>query len=166
MKINTLFLTMALLLAALCAVAMDTVENPAKCKHCGMDRTIFAQSRMLVEYADGTAAGVCSLHCAALEQLHNRDRQIRSIKVADYSTKKLLDAKAAVWVVGGKKAGVMTAVAKWAFARNEDAQRYVAEYGGVVNSFEQAMNSATQEVMDQTAEEKKVEEEMFRELKR
>jgi nitrous oxide reductase accessory protein NosL len=145
------------------ADAVDTVEGPKTCQSCGMDRTAFAQSRMLIRYADGTTVGVCSLHCAAEEIEHDRAKQVSALMVADYLTKELLDAKTATWVVGGKKNGVMTALAKWAFARAEDAQRFSEENGGRVSSFGQAMNSATQEVMALAAEERAVAREMSRE---
>jgi copper chaperone NosL len=164
MKRNVLLFIMILLLTSVSAGAMDTVEGPETCKKCGMDRTAFAHGRMLIVYVDGTTVGVCSLHCAAEELQHNRDKQVSSLKVADYSTKELIDARTAVWIVAGNKKGVMTARAKWAFARTEDAQRFVKENGGVMNSFNQAMNNATIEVMDLTAEENAVESEMLREL--
>jgi nitrous oxide reductase accessory protein NosL len=153
-----------LLLTSAFAGAMETTEGPKTCKECGMDRTVFARSRMLVVYADETVVGVCSLHCAAAELLHNRDKEVRSLLVADYSTKVLIDAKKATWIVGGKKQGVMTDLAKWAFAAEEDARRFVEENGGNVNSFEQVMKSATIEVTDQDAEEKAAESELLREL--
>ena len=153
-----------LLLTSAFAAAMDTVEGPKTCSQCGMDRTAFARSRMLVVYADGTRTGVCSLHCAAAELQLTGDKQVRSLLVADYSTMELIDAKKATWVVGGKKRGVMTALAKWAFAREGDARRFVEEQGGIVTTFEQAMKSATMEVMDQAAEEKAAESELLREL--
>jgi nitrous oxide reductase accessory protein NosL len=165
MKNVVLLLIMSLLLTAAFAGAMDTVEGPASCKQCGMDRTAFAQSRMLIVYVEGTIVGVCSLHCAAEELHHNKAKQVGSLMVADYTTKKLTDAITATWVVGGKKKGVMTALAKWAFAREDDARRFVEENGGIVNSFEQAMKSATMEVMDQAAEERSAESELLRELK-
>lgn len=164
MKNTVMLLVTILLLTSAFATAMDTVENPKTCKKCGMDRTVFAQSRMLVVYDDGTSVGVCSLHCAAAELQHNKDKRVSSLMVADYFTKKLLDARTAAWVVGGKKKGVMTAKAKWAFASVEDARRFVEENDGVVVSFDQAMNSATMEVLDQAAEEEAVEHEMMREL--
>jgi nitrous oxide reductase accessory protein NosL len=77
--------------------------------------------------------------------------------VADYYTKELMNARTAAWVVGGNKNGVMTAVAKWAFAREEDALKFIAENGGVINSFDHAMNSATLELLEQAAEEKAME---------
>ena len=164
MRNIVLFLIMSLLFTASFAVAMDMVEDPTSCKQCGMDRTTFAQSRMLIVYTDGSTVGVCSLHCAAAEVQQNRDKEVRSLLVADYSTKELIDAKKAIWVVGGKKPGVMTSLAKWAFAREVDARRFVEENGGIVNSFEQVMKSATMEVMDQAAEESAAESELLREL--
>ena len=165
MKHILTFLIMILLSISVSAGASDTVEGPKNCKQCGMDRVAFARSRMLVVYADGSTVGVCSLHCAAAEQQRNRDKQVSSFMVADYTTKKLIDAGTAVWVIGGKKQGVMTALAKWAFAKTEDARRFVAENGGMVISFDQAMNSAIKEVSDQAAEERDVEREMLRELR-
>jgi len=164
MKNIIMFLFMSLLLTAASAGAMDTVEGPTSCTQCSMNRTAFAQSRMLIVYADGSTVGVCSLHCAAAELQQSGAKQVGSLMVADYATKELLDAKTATWVVGGKKQGVMTALAKWAFAREEDARRFVEENGGMVSSFGQAMESATLEVMDQAAEEKAAESELLREL--
>jgi copper chaperone NosL len=164
MKNILLILIMSLLLISTFAGATDTVEDPKKCKTCSMDRTAFAYSRMLIVYGDGTGVGVCSLHCAAAELQHKSVKQVGSLMVADYSTKKLIDASKATWVVGGKKKGVMTALAKWAFAGEEDARRFVEENGGIVNAFEQAMKSATMEVMDQAAEERAAESELIREL--
>jgi nitrous oxide reductase accessory protein NosL len=142
-----------LLLTTAFSGAMESVENPKTCTQCGMDRTMFAHSRMLVMYADKTTVGVCSLHCAAAELNHNRDKQVTSLMVADYSTKELMDARTAVWVVGGNKKGVMTAVAKWAFNREEDALKFTKGNGGIINSFDQVMNSADKELLDQAAEE-------------
>jgi len=128
------------------AVAAGSVENPTHCTQCGMDRTVFAQSRMLIVFADGTEVGVCSIHCAAAELKKNRDRQLKSLMVADYTSRELIDAKTAAWVIGGRKDGVMTAVAKWAFAREKDAQTFVAEHGGKVSTFDEAMKAANEEL--------------------
>jgi hypothetical protein len=32
-----------------------------------MDRVAFAHGRMLIEYADGTSVGTCSIHCTVVE---------------------------------------------------------------------------------------------------
>lgn len=146
------------------ASAMN-IEAPKTCKQCGMDRTAFAQSRMLVAYADGTTVGVCSLHCVALDLQQNRGKQVRSLMVADYSTKDLIDAKTATWVVGGKIKAVMSALAKWAFAKQEDARRFVEVNGGIIKSFDQTMTIASREVIDQSEDDKNTENELLRELK-
>ena len=145
MKKIMMFLMMCALFAYTTAGAAGTVESPKACRQCSMDRTVFDQSRMLIVYADGTTVGLCSIHCAAADMKQNKDKQVKSLMVADYTTKDLTDARAATWVVGGKKEGVMTSVAKWAFAREEDAQKFVQENGGQVVPFNQAMKAAEEE---------------------
>jgi nitrous oxide reductase accessory protein NosL len=132
--------------SAFSAAAADGIEGPKSCKQCGMDRTVFDRSRMLIVYADGTTVGVCSLHCAASEMRQNKGKQVKSLMVADYTTKELIDARTAIWVVGGKKEGVMTSVPKWAFARRESAQKFVKENGGEITPFDKVMKSAEEEV--------------------
>jgi len=110
-----------------------------------MDREFFAHSRMLIVYADGTTAGACSINCIVIELKQNRGKQVKSLLVADYARKELTDARSATWVTGGKKPGVMTSLAKWAFARQEDAQRFVKENGGRVTTFDDALALALKE---------------------
>lgn len=150
--ISFLFLVFSIILPlnSFAAGAADKVENPKVCKQCGMDRTVFAHSRMLIVYADGTTVGVCSLHCAAAEMKQNKDKQVKSLMVADYTTRELIDAKTAIWTVGGKKEGVMTSQAKWAFAREEDAQKFVQENSGKITPFNQAIKAAEEETGDKT----------------
>ncbi len=126
--------------------AADGVEGPKACKQCGMDRTTFDQSRMLIVYADGISVGVCSIHCAAAELNQNRGKQVKSLMVADYMTKELTDAKAATWTMGGMKKGVMTSVGKWAFAKQADAQKFIQEYGGRMITFDEALKAAENEI--------------------
>ena len=163
MKYVTLILIM-LVLVPLAATAKVIVENPEKCIQCGMDRAVFAHSRMLISYADGTGAGVCSLHCAVTEIQRNEKKLVNSLMVADYSHHKLIDSGTAHWVVGGSKNGVMTSEAKWAFAGREEAQRFVKEHGGIIRSFDQALDAASKEVIAQADEALAVERELKREL--
>ncbi len=134
-----------LLCATSLALAQDDIQKHPACKSCGMDREKFARSRMSIEYEDGTTAGTCSIHCAAAVMKQNRDRQVKSLMVADYATKGLIEARTATWVVGGGKAGVMTSTPKWAFAREEDARRFITENGGEVASFDAVMEAANKE---------------------
>jgi copper chaperone NosL len=138
MKTFILSLIVLLLIVPATILKADAVEPPQKCQLCNMDRTMFGYSRMVVEYSDGTTAGVCSLHCAVADQLNNKSKQVKSMKVADYNTKELIDAKTATWVVGGKIKGVMTAQAKWAFAKEQDAKDFIKKNGGDISSFDNA----------------------------
>ncbi len=144
MKRFVMVLVMSLLLPCV-AGAADTVEKPASCQQCGMDRVAFARSRMVVEYADGTTFATCSLNCTVTEMKEHKGKQVKSLKVADYVTKELIDVRSATWVVGGKKPGVMTSLAKWAFARKEDAQKFVGANGGRLTNFDEALELALKE---------------------
>ncbi len=137
---------LCLVLAAFAARAASPVEDPKACQQCGMDRVRFAHSRMIVEYADGSVTGICSIHCAAADIKKHAGKAVKSLKVADYGTKELTDAKNATWVVGGKQKGVMTGVPKWAFAKSSDAQAFVKESGGKVTPFRDVMKAAEAEV--------------------
>ena len=123
----------------------EKVESPKSCVQCGMDREFFAYSRMLIRYADGTTAGVCSMNCAVTEMKQNKGKQVASLMVADYAGKALMDARSATWVTGGKKPGVMTPLPKWAFAKREEAQSFVRENGGTITTFDEALSLALKE---------------------
>ncbi len=131
--------------SALWAYGQDVKEIPA-CKYCGMNREMFAHSRMLIEYDDGTVVGTCSLHCAALDLALNLDKTPKAIRVGDFGTKELIDAETAVWVIGGNKPGVMTKNAKWAFAKKEDAEKFRQENGGTIAGFDEALEAAYKDI--------------------
>ena len=128
------------------AGAIESVENPESCDICGMDRTVYARSRMLVNFTDGTSAGACSIHCAAEEIRLNSSKQVASLLVADYNSLKLIDAQRAHWVIGGNVDGVMTSRPKWAFATENDAAGFITEHGGVMATFDEAMKAAREEL--------------------
>lgn len=135
--------------SALWVYSQDVKEIPA-CKYCGMNRGMFAHSRMLIEYDDGTVVGTCSLHCAALDLALNLDKKPKSIRVGDFGTKELIDAETAVWVIGGNKPGVMTKNAKWAFAKKEDAEKFRLENGGIITGFDEALEAAYKDINTDT----------------
>jgi len=130
------------LLACTMAGASDAVEGPPACSQCGMDRAVFAGSRVLITYDDATRAGLCSIHCAALDMKKNEGRQVQSIMVADYGTRELIDARTASWVIGGQEKGIMTLEPKWAFARDEDAKKFMADKGGQPATFDEVLQAA------------------------
>ncbi|MEI7816690.1 MAG: nitrous oxide reductase accessory protein NosL [Desulfuromonadales bacterium] len=130
-------------------LAADKVEAPDACKHCGMDRTKFAHSRMVVSYADGSSAGTCSINCVVTD-IKDAKKEVKSFQVADYNTKKLTDAKVATWVIGGSKKGVMTKVAKWAFADKKDAEAFVKVNGGKLAAFDETLKAAEKDEAERT----------------
>lgn len=134
-----------ILLLGIGTVAMAQVEAPASCQFCGMDRAAFAQSRMLIVYADGSTVGTCSLNCAVTEMKQHPNKKVKALMVGDYRTEVLLDARAAIWVIGGKFPGVMTAVAKWAFDSRAAAEQFIAEHGGTLATFDECLQLALRE---------------------
>ena len=126
------------------------VQQHKSCKYCNMDREKFAHSRMLIEFTDGSSTGLCSIHCAALELAQSFDREPKAILVGDYNQKNLIDAEKAYWVIGGKKPGVMTKTAKWAFAEKKDAEDFIKENEGKLGTFEEAMRSTYEDMYNDT----------------
>lgn len=120
------------------------------CKYCGMDREKFAHSRMVIEFEDGTSVATCSLHCAAVDLANNIDRAPKSIKVADYNSRQLIDAEKACWVIGGSKQGVMTKTAKWAFTGKDKADEFVKQNGGKLVGFDEAIKAAYEDMYTDT----------------
>jgi copper chaperone NosL len=135
---------------AVYAETMPDIEAHKSCKYCGMDREKFAHSRMLTEYNDGSSFGSCSIHCTAIDLAQTFDKQPKAILAADYHKKNLIDAEKAYWVIGGKKPGVMTKTAKWAFADKNDAEAFIKENGGKLANFEDAMKTTYEDMYNDT----------------
>ena len=127
----------------------DIVKAPS-CPLCGMDRSKFNFSRVYVVYDDGSTFGGCSLHCGAIDMAVNIDKGPVEIWVGDYDTKHLIDAEKAFWVIGGKKMGVMTKRAKWAFGSKDAAEKFIKENGGELSNFEGAMKAAYEDMYRDT----------------
>jgi len=134
-----------LFLAGAPAPAQDDIDRHSSCGHCGMSRKAYGYSRMLIRYQDGSEAGVCSLHCAAVELAASGGRTVKSILVADRGTRELIDAGTAIWVMGGRKRGVMTQHPKWAFASRGAAEAFVREHGGEIVPWADALRAAREE---------------------
>jgi len=145
---------LVLSLGTVCLAAETKVEAPDACLHCGMNRTMFAHSRMVVTYTDDSSAGTCSLNCVVTDMTKSKGKTVKSFQVADYNTKKLIDAKTAAWVIGGSKRGVMTPVPKWAFADKTDAAAFIKANGGKAVTFDEALKAAEKEHADKAQNKK------------
>lgn len=148
----TLAVAVALPIARTAAAADVKADIAAhkSCKYCGMDREKFAQSRMLIEYDDGSTVATCSLHCTAVDLANNIDRTPKSIRVADYAAKELTDAELASWVILTGKPGVMTRNAKWAFAGKAGAEAFMKEQGGKAATFDEALKASYDDMYNDT----------------
>jgi copper chaperone NosL len=145
-----LILGLALLCTGAFAFAQQDVDTHAGCKYCGMDRKMFAPSRMLLTYEDGPELGACSLHCVTVDLALNIDKMPKTIQVADYNTKHLIDAEKAVWVIGGDKPGVMSKRAKWAFEQKADAEAFIKQNKGTLADFETAIKMSYEDMYADT----------------
>ena len=134
-----------LIAAGTIVFAQSDIEDHRSCVNCGMDRKTYGFSRMLVLYEDGGAAGVCSLHCAVIALGANQRRTIKSLLVADRSTRMLINAEKAIWVMGGRKKGVMTQRPKWAFESKAEADGFIEAYGGKLASWTEALAAARED---------------------
>ncbi len=123
------------------AFAQNDYEVHRFCVYCGMDREEYAYSRMMIEYKGAPDVGTCSIHCTACEIAAHREKKLARMVVSDYDTKALIDAREAVWVIGGDKVGVMTKRAKWAFAEEDRALRFIREHGGRRGTLADAMKA-------------------------
>jgi copper chaperone NosL len=130
-----------------CWAQSDMDKHPS-CPLCGMDRHNYAQSRMLLQYDDGSSVGTCSIHCAAMEMALNRQKTITELYAADYSTQELIDAEKAFWVIGGSKVGVMTIRAKWAFEKRSEAEDFTRKCGGQISSLDDAMKATFEDMSE------------------
>lgn len=125
---------------------VNDIEKHAKCPYCGMDRRQYHHSRMLIQYSDDLADGVCSLHCAAISLSLNIDREPKTIWVGDNAAagdiKPLVEVDKATFLVGSKIPGVMTANSKVAYGTEEAAKAAQAAHGGELAKFDQALLAA------------------------
>jgi nitrous oxide reductase accessory protein NosL len=138
--------------AALClagaAPITDDIRLYPECKYCGMDRQKFGFSRMLIRYDDGTMVPTCSIHCTGIDMALNPHKGVAAALVGDYSTRNLLDAEKAYWVLGGDRMGVMSLRGKWAFGDRKDAEQFVREHSGSIASYDEVMKAAFEDMYE------------------
>ena len=134
-----------LLIGGFAAHAEDAI-----CRYCAMKRSHYPHSWVIITHQDGSVEMVCSVHCAAIDMALHTGKQINQITVADYKTHRQISAETAFWVIGGDRAGVMTARAKWAFQTKKDAQRFIKDHGGQLADFDAVMKAAFDDMYKDT----------------
>ena len=116
-----------------------------RCVNCGMKLNMWARTRHSFTLASGEYQ-VCSLHCVA-EMARLKQQTPQHVQVALYlEPEAMIAAEQAAYVVGSTAPGTMTAVSEAAFASKEAAQAFVAEYGGKVMTFAEALAKASKEL--------------------
>lgn len=137
-------------LSGLAAAETSAMGGGAGCQYCGMNLEKHAHAAVDITYDDGSVARMCSLHCAAVDLALKIDKTPARIEVGDFNSKAKINAEEAFWVLDVKNPGVMTARAKWAFAEKAAAEKYVAEKGGQLQSFEEAIAGAYSDMYNDT----------------
>jgi nitrous oxide reductase accessory protein NosL len=121
----------------------DELAKYPRCPYCGMDRTQWHHSRHLVRYDDDLVDGTCSIHCLTLSLMLNLDRGPKAIYAADFGSaeaiKPLTSADGATYLIGSDLKGTMTTNSKMAFASDERARAAMAEHGGNLGGFDDAL---------------------------
>ena len=118
------------------------------CHYCGMKRSQFGYSWVIIEHEKASPTGVCSIHCAAIDMALNSGKFTRKITAGDYNTEKQIDADKAYWVIGGDKVGVMTSRAKWAFETKDAADKFIRTHGGQAATFSESLKAAFEDMYE------------------
>ncbi len=125
---------------------VDELKKYPKCPYCGMDRTQYHHSRMLIQYGDDLVDGTCSIHCSAISLAINIDRQPKGLWVGDNAAegevKPLVEVDKAQFLVGGDIKGVMTKRSKVAYGNADAATAAKAKHGGELVNFDAALLAA------------------------
>lgn len=117
-----------------------------KCPYCGMDRREHHRARMLVQYSDDLADGICSIHCLSLSLGVNIDREPKTIWGPDYGSttepRPLLPVEQLTYLIGADLKHAMTKRSKHSFAAKEVAEQFRQKHGGEFGDFNEAIKQS------------------------
>lgn len=145
LQMKSLSLILSLLMLASLQVGIACAEEES-CFYCGMFRSKFGHSWVMITHEDTSSEGVCSIHCAAIDMALHTDKPIRNITVGDFDTEKQIDANEAYWVIGGDIMGVMTVRAKWAFEIKVRADNFIKTHGGRPANLREVIEAAFEDM--------------------
>jgi len=111
------------------------------CPVCGMSLKMFYKTSHASQHKDGKDRQYCSMRCL-LGDMDDHEIDLKTVKVVDVTSEKLIDATTAYYVIGSKVMGTMTKVSKLAFAQKKDAQAFVDKMGGKIVNFDAALAAA------------------------
>jgi copper chaperone NosL len=102
------------------------------CRTCE-DVTPGSPLEVRIEYRDGTARSACGLRCAGAMLAAYRMKDVKTIRVREHGSGRLLDAKKAFWVIGLKDGS------REAFSLRAEAASFSTARGGRVADFRDMM---------------------------
>lgn len=141
----------------------NDIEKYQKCPYCGMDRKEHNKTRMLVQYSDDLADGVCSIHCLALSLSLNIDREPKGIWGPDFAStvepRPLLPVDKLTYLIGAELKHAMTKKSKHSFASADVAKEFQAKHGGTLATFNEALRESYLGMSDDVAQIRKNREE-------
>ena len=122
------------------------LDKYPKCPYCGMDRKEHHRARMLVQYSDDLADGVCSIHCLGLSLGVNIDREPKMIWGPDYGStaepRPLVPVEKLTYLIGADLKHAMTKRSKHSFASKEVAEQFKLKHGGEFGDFNEALKQS------------------------
>lgn len=123
------------------ALIMQEGEGKEYCPLCGMKLKMYYKTNHAVKLKDGLKKQYCSIRCLAFDYDSIKHR-IDEVYVVDAQTEELIEAKSAYYVLGSTAPGTMTLQSKYAFAKQDDAKKFMQKYKGEIVSYKQAFTSA------------------------
>ena len=128
-------------LLMLSVLAWSTGEVWAQrwCDLCAMDLQKYRLTKYILTPADGDKRYSCSIHCVAIIL---GKQKVGDVKVANYLTSEMIDARKAYYLVGSDIKGVMSKVSKLAFVSKANALEFQGDHGGELTDFEGALKAA------------------------
>lgn len=110
------------------------------CSVCGME--VFEKMMTRVEISvDTSVYHACGIGCASVI-IGEHERNVKDVKVIDFKTFKLIDAKKAWFVVGGVILPVRAMLPEFSFSSKKEADNFVKVYGGHVLKYEEMIELA------------------------
>lgn len=113
------------------------------CPVCGMSIEAHYKTSHASKIHNHVDRQYCSIRCLAVD-MQEYKIDLKDVKVVDFPTNKLIDAKSAHYVVGSDVRGTMTKVSKLAFESKEAAEDFSMQNGGDIVSFESALKIANE----------------------
>ena len=123
--------------------ALPPILNAAEregCVICGMYLDLYARTRFVISFDDGSTQSTCSLACAA-EIINKNKQKLKDIKAGDFLTGELIDARKAVYLEGSDVPGVMSYTSRLAFSSKKEALSFKKKHGGKIISFDDAVRN-------------------------